>query len=68
MDQKNNGSFMQCQYCGNIYHVEQEIPIDAFIIDIVCPECGHTRALNCGENKEDIYIYMNENFDPRCYL
>jgi hypothetical protein len=59
---------VQCQYCGNIYYVEQEIPIDAFIVDLVCPECGYTRALNCGENKEDIYLYMNENVDYRYYL
>ena len=67
MDPKNSGSFMQCQHCGNIYYVDQEIPIDAFIIDLVCPKCGHTRALNCGEDRESIYFYMNENFDPRYY-
>lgn len=67
--EEHNGSFVQCQYCGNIYYYldQEEIPIDAFIIDSVCPNCGHTRALNCGENKEDIYLYMNETLDPRYY-
>lgn len=65
---EHNGSFVQCQYCGNIYYTEQEIPIDAFIIDDICPVCGHTRALNCGKNKENVYLYINESLDPRQYL
>ena len=65
---EHNGSFVQCQYCGNIYYTEQEIPIDAFIINLKCPNCGDIRALNCGKNREDIYLYMNEALDPRYYL
>ena len=64
---EHNGSFVQCQTCGNIYYTEQEIPIDAFIIDSICSNCGRTRALNCGKNREDIYLYMNEALDPRYY-
>lgn len=65
---EHKGSFVQCQYCGNIYYTEQEIQIDQLMVNIVCPKCGYSRALNCGENKEDIYLYMNESIDPRYYL
>lgn len=58
---------MQCQYCGNIYYLEQDVSIEELMIDSECPECGYGRALNCGESKDDIYIYMNEALDPRFY-
>ena len=64
---EHNGSFVQCQCCGNIYYTEREIPIDAFMIYDICPMCGLTKALNCGKNKEDIYLYANESLDPRQY-
>lgn len=64
---EHNGSFVQCQYCGNIYYTEQEISIDAFIINLKCPLCGYKKALNCGTNREDIYLYMNESLDPKQY-
>lgn len=63
----HEGSFVQCQYCGNIYYTEQEIQIDQLMVDITCPKCGYSRALNCGESKEDIYLYMNGSIDPRYY-
>lgn len=65
---EHNGSFVQCQYCGSIYYTEREIPIDAFIIYDICPTCGLTEVLNCGKNREDIYLYANESLDPRQYL
>lgn len=65
---KNSGNYMQCQYCGNIYYLDQEVSVDKLIIDSECPKCGYTRALNCGDRKEDIYLYMNESIDPRYYL
>lgn len=64
----HDGNFVQCQYCGNIYYTEQEIPIDQLMVNIVCPKCKYGRALNCGESKEDIYLYMNESIDPNFYL
>ena len=69
MDTKeHNGTFVQCQYCGNIYYLDQKISVEELIVDCKCPQCGYTRALNCGEHKEDIYIYANETIDPRYYL
>lgn len=64
---EHNGSFVQCQYCGNIYYTEQEISSDDFIINVLCPNCGHRRALNCGENREDIYLFYDHTKDPRGY-
>ena len=57
----------QCQNCGNIsktlvheYSVE-----DIYIDEYECPRCGYKVGLNCGENKSDIYLYVNPNVDPR---
>ena len=57
----------QCQRCGNIsktlvheYDVE-----DIYIDEYKCPRCGYEVGLNCGENKSDIYLYMNSNVDSR---
>ncbi len=60
--------YVQCRYCGNIYYLEQDVSIDEFIIDAECPECGYEKALNCGENRDDIYYYMDTTLDPRFYL
>lgn len=65
---EHNGSFVQCQYCGNIYYTEQKILSDDLIINVVCPNCGYKRALNCGDKREDIYLYMDATLDPRYYL
>ena len=57
----------QCQECGHIrkilvheYNVE-----NIYIDEYKCPRCGYKVGLNCGENKSDIYLYMNSNVDPR---
>lgn len=74
MDSKKcNEIFVQCQYCGNIYRIDQsdfddEVSIDELMIDAFCPKCGYTRALNCGDSEDDIYLYINESLDPRYYL
>lgn len=65
---EHNGSFLQCQYCGNIYYTEQEISVEAFIINCECPNCGDMTALNCGNSREDVYLYMNESLDPYQYI
>lgn len=59
--------YTQCQECGHIskvlvheYNVE-----DIYIDEYKCPRCGYEVGLNCGENKSDIYLYMNSNVDPR---
>ena len=64
---EHNGGFMQCQYCGHIYYTEQKILSDELIIKSWCPRCEHKIALNCGESKEDVYLFYDYTKDPRYY-
>ena len=66
---KDKGCWIQCQQCGDIYWIEEEVPIDKLYVASVCPRCGdYGNGLNCGDNKDDLYLYMNENLDPRYYM
>jgi hypothetical protein len=60
-------TWIQCQNCGHIYQINKKVSIEKSIIESVCPECEHHVGLNCGDKKEDIYIYMNPNLDNRYY-
>lgn len=65
--EKDSMSWVQCQQCGHIY-MERKLSEDTFVIESWCSKCGcETRALNCGEDINDIYVYMNVNVDPRNY-
>lgn len=48
--------------------IPREILIDVSIIKCKCPDCGYGIGLNCGNKEEDIYLFMNENIDPRYYM
>ena len=61
-------AFVQCQSCGNIYQIADNVSIEKSIIQSVCPRCGENVGLNCGDKEEDIYIYMNPNLDERYYI
>jgi hypothetical protein len=61
-------TWVQCQSCGNIYQIADEVSIEKSIIQSVCPRCGEDVGLNCGNREEDIYIYMNPNLDERYYI
>lgn len=61
------GTFVQCQCCGNIYLIPDEISIEKSLIKSDCPMCSGHVGLNCGYKKEDVYIYMNLNLDDRYY-
>lgn len=61
------GCWIQCQHCGNIYHIDRNVPIDKLYVTSVCPRCGETKGLNCGNNKDDVYLFENINIDPRYY-
>lgn len=60
-------TFVQCQSCGNIYQIADKVSIEKSIIQSVCPRCGESIGLNCGDKEEDIYLYMNINLDERYY-
>ena len=62
-------TYIQCQKCGHVYHIETNIPIDKLYIASVCPGCGeYGKGLNCGNSEDDIYLYANINVDPRYYI
>lgn len=66
-DGKKIKTFIQCQTCGRIYRIPQAIPIEKLYVLTNCPDCGVTTGLNLGDNKEDVYLYMNNNLDSRYY-
>ena len=62
------GAFIQCQSCGNVYLIADKVSVEKSIVESVCPRCGGHIGLNCGDKEEDIYIYINPNLDERYYL
>lgn len=64
---KDKGCWIQCSQCGHIYWIEEDVPIDKLYVTSVCPRCDNNVGLNCGDDENDIYVYMNENLDPRYY-
>lgn len=65
---RTKGVWIQCQHCGHIYHIDQDVPIDKLYVACVCPKCDeYGKGLNCGSDESDIYRYMNVNVDPRYY-
>lgn len=62
------GCWIQCQHCGRIYHIRDTVPIDKLYVTSFCPRCNdYTTGLNCGRNKDELYLYANVNVDPRYY-
>lgn len=60
-------SFVQCRNCGNIYKVEYKLPVDALIVEMVCPKCEYEWALNCGDDQNELYFYADMTLDSRYY-
>lgn len=60
-------TYIQCQTCGEIYKITRKVEIDKLYVAANCPNCGVTTGLNLGDKKEDLYFYLNENFDYRYY-
>ena len=66
---EQQGTWIQCQTCGKVYYIEEHVPIDELYTASICPRCGeYGYGLNCGSDQNEIYIYINENFDPRFYM
>lgn len=62
------GTWLQCQHCGYIYHVDKEVPMKYMYVNAWCPHCAeYARHLNCGSQAEDVYYYYNPNLDDRIY-
>ena len=64
---KGKGCWVQCCQCGNIYYIQEPVPIDRLYVPSECTRCGHERGLNCGNNKNDIYMYYDQVLDERFY-
>ena len=65
---KEQGTWIQCQQCGEIYFIQESVPIDKLYVASFCPRCDeYTKGLNCGDSIEDIYLFVNTNVDPRYY-
>lgn len=67
IDGKKTKTWLQCTGCGRIYQIPQEVSIEKLYIMTNCPTCGITKALNLGEQKEDIYYFYDVNMDNRYY-
>ena len=62
------GTWLQCQHCGHIYHVDKEVPMEYMYVRAYCACCNkYERHLNCGDQLEDAYYYYNPNLDERYY-
>jgi hypothetical protein len=65
---ETQGCWIQCQHCGHLHHIDQDVPIDKLYVACICPKCDeYGKGLNCGSDKSDVYKYMCENVDPRYY-
>ena len=65
---KEKGCYIQCQTCGHVYWLEEDVPIDKLYVASICARCGHGRGLNCGDKEEDIVVYADLNLDERYYI
>ena len=71
MDGGSYEYIFQCQVCGHLHKVkmkrEYNIEDDLFV-KMKCPKCrDRTQHIWCGENKEDVYLYGNNNLDQRFF-
>ena len=64
---KEDGSYIQCLNCGNIYITERKVPISVSIVKCECPRCHHGKGLNCGDDKDEVYYYYDPSLDERYY-
>ena len=62
-----DGSYVQCLECGQVHRMKTKLSVEVFTTKIKCPYCNFNKGINCGDNIEDIYLYISENIDPRYY-
>lgn len=65
--EEKEGTWIQCTHCGEIYYINQKVPIDKMYVALVCPRCECGTGLNCGSDEEEIYCFYNPNLDERFY-
>ena len=65
---KEQGAWIQCAHCGEIYYIETPVPIDKLYVASYCPKCGeYGNGLNCGSDESEVYVYYNPLMDDRFY-
>ena len=64
---RKQGCWLQCVSCGEIHFIEKAVPIDQLYVTAMCPKCGHYKAINCGDKKDDIVLYADSYLDERYY-
>ena len=67
MRNSEDRTYLQCTNCGEIYQIDRKISMEKIYVNSYCPYCNHTRALNCGQDKADLYIYSDPVLDKRYY-
>ena len=67
LSRENGLTYVQCQNCGKVYKIQQRLPASTLMVKAVCPTCNGTKALNCGESEDDVYLFYNANLDNRYY-
>lgn len=67
MEAVTKGTWIQCQHCGEIYYIKESVPTDQLYIEVVCAKCGCEQGLNCGDQREDVFLYYDPVFDARYY-
>ena len=61
MNLKEEKTWVQCRNCGHVYEIDRQVSIEELFVTAFCPSCNHNKALNCGDNKYDIYLYADRN-------
>ena len=65
---EKQGTWVQCTHCGEVYHISMKVPIDKLYVECYCPKCrADTKAINCGDNENDISVFYDPYLDERYY-
>lgn len=69
MSTGGRGEWLQCQSCGDLKQVDTskyKIEDDIYI-RMKCTKCNNKSAHLLLGSKDDVYLYINSNVDPRYY-
>lgn len=69
MKTENGKCYIQCQNCGEIFQIDQAVPIDKIYVQVYCHKCDDSVCgLNLGDNEDDKYYFYDMTLDPRYYI
>lgn len=62
-------NYYQCTKCGKIISFKRELELENDIYaNLYCDKCGRSKALCLGDNKNDLYIYLDNFLDERYFI